>query len=426
MGLKDLIHKPNFMLSDEDKLIGKAKKRASFKNLNSRRFSFPFKKVSWMPGSSKTQQSEYFDDYLDNHSSTLSPSSGKAFSFDESTYMINRNKDMHARVENQLLTHGSNGESSRKKNAGYPRVTSYCLANSYNIREIQKMFNRRIGNHKTGEKKSKIYDECTVDVNERTELLENRAESEYSLDDENRNRGGILGVIDRIAFNSKDIIPEAFVFDYGVVVTWGMTEIEEQAFLREISIFSLEPISYHNQQKDEFGFTYDKAEEIEGIENCIIRNDLITLDHDRSSATKLAISHAIAQSGKISLYEDLFEVTINQTKRIPQSLAKHGHVNMSRTSIAKKIGQLFIMRVNVSLISNILDTPEIFWYEPDLQPIYNEVRNYLEISQRIDLLNHRVGVIGNMLEMLRTHINGSHGVSIMVMSTELYVFSLLG
>ncbi|OMJ13098.1 Sporulation protein RMD1, partial [Smittium culicis] len=227
------------------------------------------------------------------------------------------------------------------------------------------------------------------------------------------------------AFNSKDIIPEAFVFDYGVVVTWGMTETEEQAFLREISIFSLEPISYHNQQKDEFGFTYEKAEEIEGVEKCVIRNDLITLDHDHSSATKLAISHAIAQSGKISLYEDLFEVTINQTKRIPQSLAKHGHVNMSRTSIAKKIGQLFIMRVNVSLISNILDTPEIFWYEPDLQPIYNEVRNYLEISQRIELLNHRVGVIGNMLEMLRTHINGSHGVSIMVMGTELYVFSLL-
>lgn len=45
-----------------------------------------------------------------------------------------------------------------------------------------------------------------------------------------------------------------------------------------------------------------------------------------------------------------------------------------RTAITKKIGQLFIMRINVNLVSNILDTPEIFWSEPSLQPLYSAIR----------------------------------------------------
>lgn len=83
--------------------------------------------------------------------------------------------------------------------------------------------------------------------------------------------------------------------------------------------------------------------------------------------------------------------------------------NYSRTAITKKVGQLFIMRINVNLVSNILDTPEIFWSEPVLEPLYSAIRSYLEISQRVELLNQRVEVISDLLEMLKDHLNSSHG-----------------
>lgn len=82
---------------------------------------------------------------------------------------------------------------------------------------------------------------------------------------------------------------------------------------------------------------------------------------------------------------------------------------MSRVAINKKIGHLFIMRINVNLVSNVLDTPEIFWSEPALEPLYQAIRGYLEISQRVDLLNQRVGVISDLLDMLKEHLNSSHG-----------------
>lgn len=168
-----------------------------------------------------------------------------------------------------------------------------------------------------------------------------------------------------------------------------------------------------------------------------IYNDVITLRHPQNYLVKLTISHAIAQSVKMTLFERLIDDTINETKYIPQVMAESGKVHMSRyerfwileTSIAlhgifilyyrvaitKKIGQLFIMRINVNLVSNILDTPEIFWSEPALEPLYSAIRGYLEISQRVELLNQRVQVISDLLDMLKDHLNSSHGNSFAIL-----------
>lgn len=48
--------------------------------------------------------------------------------------------------------------------------------------------------------------------------------------------------------------------------------------------------------------------------------------------TKLALSHALSQSVKISLFEELISATIEQTKDIPQSLSQTGKVGVSRSN----------------------------------------------------------------------------------------------
>jgi uncharacterized Rmd1/YagE family protein len=74
-----------------------------------------------------------------------------------------------------------------------------------------------------------------------------------------------------------------------------------------------------------------------------------------------------------------------------------------------KIGHLFVQRINVNLVSPILDTPELFWSEPTLEPLYNAIRGYLEIPQRVELLNQRCQVVGDLLDMLKEHLNSTHG-----------------
>ena len=120
-----------------------------------------------------------------------------------------------------------------------------------------------------------------------------------------------------------------------------------------------------------------------------IYNDVITLRRGSSYMTKLSLSHALAQSTKISFFEGIIDNTIESTKDIPQSIAESGKIGMPPAEIMKQIGHLFILRMNIHLVGSIVDSPEIFWRQPDLEPLYSAARSYLEIPQRIDLLNTR-------------------------------------
>lgn len=54
---------------------------------------------------------------------------------------------------------------------------------------------------------------------------------------------------------------------------------------------------------------------------------------------KLSISHALAQSTKLMLYEELILELVTSTKEIPQQLSATGKVALSRKTIAQLMGR---------------------------------------------------------------------------------------
>jgi len=74
----------------------------------------------------------------------------------------------------------------------------------------------------------------------------------------------------------------------------------------------------------------------------------------------------------------------------------------------------------------VLDAPELFWSYPSLGPLYRTVRGYLEISQRVEVLNQRCAVLSDMLDMLRDHANIMHGevlewIIIVLIALEIFI-----
>lgn len=74
-----------------------------------------------------------------------------------------------------------------------------------------------------------------------------------------------------------------------------------------------------------------------------------------------------------------------------------------------QIGELFILRINIHLQGSVLDAPELMWAEPQLDPVYQAVRSYLEMDQRVALLQERVGVIADLLAVLKDQLSHTHG-----------------
>jgi uncharacterized Rmd1/YagE family protein len=53
---------------------------------------------------------------------------------------------------------------------------------------------------------------------------------------------------------------------------------------------------------------------------------------------------------------------------------------------------LFKLRRDVNLVSNVLDVPELFWSEASLGDLYGAVREYMEISGRVQALDEKLVV----------------------------------
>lgn len=185
---------------------------------------------------------------------------------------------------------------------------------------------------------------------------------------------------------------EIFIFSYGVIVFWNFTEIQEKNILGDIAFSNyknmvIKPLDEQDIEIESFQFEYDME-----TERPRIFNDIITLrsgDH----LTALTLSHAIAQSVKLSRFEARIVPIFGSVSKLPKRLALYGTLGLKREQLLKKSGKLFKLRVDVNLSSSILDTPEFFWsFEPSLHSLYAAMREYLEIDPRVQVLNDRCKV----------------------------------
>ncbi|KAL2371090.1 YagE family protein [Blastomyces gilchristii SLH14081] len=339
-----------------------------------------------------------------------------------------------------------------------PRVTAYCTASSYTIDGVVRFLKSRAETRGTN---PKLFDECVYSPynydyeqkKKRSTLLKEdeqeipavseipsqgheprrfsdseievesqRIQQQEGLIDLHENHHGpptdsstdistshALGPISSADdangsdFDTSIHTPEVFLFDYGTIVIWGMTPAQETRFLREVSRFATAVLSSEDTQIENFNFYYTRDYQAR------IYNDFISLQDPHNYMTKLAISHALSQSVKTSLFEDLVSETIAKTSPLPAQIAETGSVNLTRRQINMQIGELFILRINIHLQGSVLDSPELMWAEPQLEPVYQAVRSYLEMDQRVGLLTERLDVIADLLAILKDQLSHRHG-----------------
>ncbi|GAX81129.1 hypothetical protein CEUSTIGMA_g8563.t1 [Chlamydomonas eustigma] len=214
--------------------------------------------------------------------------------------------------------------------------------------------------------------------------------------------------VDYLKYSEDDPGADLFFFDYGVVACWGMTKNQEWTVVRGIAAqVQVRPLVEKEIEIDEFEYNFSATEKPH------VRNDTVTLHRRfaRDHKMKLAISYALSQSAKLSVYERNVVGIVLETKNLPESLAETGEVDISGHDIAKLIGKVFLQKSAVNLLSSVLDTPEFFWHAPDsFLTLYKRLNEYLELPERVELLNSRFSVLQEMLDMLRDHQNNCHSV----------------
>jgi len=150
------------------------------------------------------------------------------------------------------------------------------------------------------------------------------------------------------------------------------------------------------------------AEDPETIATNAIRGDQIILTSS-SPFERLAHSYALAQSVRLGVFEVVVDRSIGLTRSIPETMAATGEVRLDECELSKQMGGLLVLRCDVNLNTDILDTPEIFWDEERFEPHYIANRTHLDIDKRVDILNQRLGVLKDLYDLLQNTLNVKHG-----------------
>jgi uncharacterized Rmd1/YagE family protein len=171
--------------------------------------------------------------------------------------------------------------------------------------------------------------------------------------------------------------------------------------MTELSKFTIEPVS-----PDELDNSYDTMEFV--LDRKANPQRPIRFDRMRLRTLvleeKLALSYAMAQSSKLFVFESKVLQSVEMTRYLPKELANKGKIGSSKKELNMLIGQLFVEQTEVNLFSSILDTPDFLWEDDEHLPAYEYTRSYLEVDERVALLNSRLSVIRDLLDVLNSQV----------------------
>jgi uncharacterized Rmd1/YagE family protein len=145
---------------------------------------------------------------------------------------------------------------------------------------------------------------------------------------------------------------EVFVFDFGAVVFWGFPRDEEAGLLKTIRMFVTKGMvgsSEFQSGEDDMAFVSSPDEK-----SIVIANDVVTLPDETEPKQRLAVSFAIAQSSVLAIFEARIEDKVDEYKYIPETLAAVGKVHLSERQLGMMIGEVFVIRHDVNLHTEIL------------------------------------------------------------------------
>jgi hypothetical protein len=144
------------------------------------------------------------------------------------------------------------------------------------------------------------------------------------------------------------------VTDFGAVVFWGVPRGEEAVVLKTLRHFvnkGLVGAEEFSSGEDDLAFV--TSADIASIK---IANDVIELPENSEPKQRLSVSFAIAQSSVLAIFESRIERKIEEYKYIPEALAAHGKVHLSELQLGMMIGEVFVIRHDVNLHTEILGT----------------------------------------------------------------------
>lgn len=221
-----------------------------------------------------------------------------------------------------------------------------------------------------------------------------------------------------VKWEEDELVHELFFFDYGCYVVWAQGAVSHDmlsSIANWLHVVSIKPLKLFVE--DVIFYVYsDKTYIVEEEDTLFIENNTLI---------KLSMAHGLSQSAKLAAFEQAIMDTILSSRHLTDEFAGRGKTSLSHQGLAQMIGQLFAARQSINLHTDILDTPEFFWRRPKYEPYYQSISDFMDLAQRIDILNKRLDVIQELYQMLSDELRHEHSSRLELIIIVLILFEVV-
>jgi uncharacterized Rmd1/YagE family protein len=211
---------------------------------------------------------------------------------------------------------------------------------------------------------------------------------------------------------------DIFVFEYGSIVFWNTSYDGQREILDKIKPFCTEVLEGSFEESLEYIEVNDQT-------GAKIVNEMLFLQSENSYFEKLACSYAFAQSINLDYFENSLENLIKKIRYIPKALQSQGKISMPKDQVSRLIGEILFEKHSINLHFNLLEKPDFFWDYEEFEKSYISVARYQEINSRVDIINKKITVLEDTVDILVEEQRHNHNAFLEWIVIILIVFEII-
>ncbi|KAF5100580.1 hypothetical protein D0Z00_001199 [Geotrichum galactomycetum] len=202
----------------------------------------------------------------------------------------------------------------------------------------------------------------------------------------------------------------------GSVVGWGMTESEMRELvvepLRRAEVGSYGANAIESEDMDFVTATAAEPDSGVNAERSTMVGDVMVVSDNIKDPilVKAAFSSGLARSTKLATLENRFEAHLSTTKDLIDNLAAGRELGIRGTKLLQLTGELLSLRGQLNLHSELIETPDLYWEEPELEQLYSLISRKLDVATRIAILNKKLDYASESINVLKSHLSEEQGV----------------
>lgn len=189
--------------------------------------------------------------------------------------------------------------------------------------------------------------------------------------------------------DKKDIM----VLANGTLVGWDINEDQIDGYVPQIWDAVSEKYESESEEMDYISLEAQLSQE--DRPSFVLEDVFVSQgqDPEQRLLEKAAFAVGLSRSTRLSILEESLEKHIQLTRENSEVLSEGLELKTKEADILKLTGRLFLIRGKLNLYSELIETPDLYWSEPNLEKIYESISRRLDIHLRILIMNRKLDYV---------------------------------